>query len=182
MIAYTFWPLSDEDLADIFAHLRLQPPAPAISRELELTLRGRFALATGLWKVSAEQVDRQRPRWGELPRTTSFERGRYFASVTCSECHGVEFRGDALERAPSLALIAAYSPEAFRHFLRTGEALGGRELETMSAVAREAFSLFTDQEIADIYAFLRAYHGANGADSGAAAVGQEAAAAGAVSR
>lgn len=159
MISYTFWSLSDQDLANIIAHLRRQPARPPVPRKLELTVRGRIALATGEWKVSAAQVDRTIPRWGELPRRNAFERGRYFASVTCSECHGLDFRGNSLERAPSLAIVAAYSPDQFRHLLRTGEALGGRDLGLMSRVARNAFALFSDQEISDVYAFLRMYHG-----------------------
>jgi cytochrome c553 len=159
MISYTFWPLGDEDLADIIARLRRLPRSPPVPRELDLTIRGRLALATGDWKVSAAQVDRTIPRWGELPRTRAFERGRYLASVTCAECHGLDFRGNALERAPSLAVVAAYAPGAFRHLLRTGEALGGRDLGLMSRVSRNAFSLFTDEEISDIYIFLRGHHG-----------------------
>jgi hypothetical protein len=31
----------------------------------------------------------------------------------------------------------------------------------MSRVARNAFSLFTDEEISDIYTFLQLYHGVN---------------------
>lgn len=166
MISYTFWSLSDEDLANIIAHLRRQPARPPVPRKLELTPRGRLALATGKWKVSAAQVDRTIPRWGELPRRTPFERGRYFASVTCSECHGLDFKGNALERAPSLAIVAAYTRDDFRHLLRTGEAIGGRDLGLMSRVARNAFALFTDQEISDIYAFLRMYHGVDAPEAG----------------
>ena len=159
MIAHVFWPLGDQDLANIIAHLRRQPDLPPVPRELNLSLNGRFALVTGRLKVSAELVDRSRPRWGELPRGTPFERGRYYASITCAECHGVDFRGYALEGGPSLAILALYSEEQFRHLLRTGEPIGGRDLGIMSEVAREAFSLFTDAEIADLYDFLRQHHG-----------------------
>ncbi len=141
MISYVFWPLCDQDLANIIAHLRAQPELPPIPRELKFELRGRVALATGEWEVSAEQVDRSRPRWGELPRTTPFERGRYYASITCAECHGVDFRGNELERGPSLAILAAYGPHQFRQLLRTGEPISGRDLGIMSWVSRVAFSL-----------------------------------------
>ncbi|HEX9708078.1 MAG TPA: cytochrome c [Steroidobacteraceae bacterium] len=159
MIPHVFWPLGDRDLANIIAHLRRQRDLPPVPRALELRFRGRLALVTGEWKLPAEMVDRSRPRWGELPRTTSFERGRYYASITCAECHGVDFHGYALERGPSLAIVARYSQEQFRHLLRSGEPIGGRDLGIMSAVAREAFSLFTDDEIADLYRFLRQHHG-----------------------
>lgn len=79
MISYTFWLLSDQDLVNVIAHLRAQPVGPPKPRRHEITLRGRFALATGRWGASATQVDRSVPRWGELPRTTAFERGRYLS-------------------------------------------------------------------------------------------------------
>jgi hypothetical protein len=40
--------------------------------------------------------------------------------------------------------------------MRTGSALGNRELPTMSLVARKRFSHFSDDELHALYAFLRA--------------------------
>jgi cytochrome c553 len=159
MTSFVFWPLSDQDLVDIIAHLRRQPTLPPIPRKLELPFRGRLAIATGEWNVSAEQVDRSQPRWGERPRNTSYERGRYYASITCAECHGVTFDGNRLEKAPSLAIVTAYTREQFRDLLRTGVPISGRDLGIMSWVSREAFSLFTDNEIDDLYTFLTDTHG-----------------------
>ena len=164
MISYTFYPLSDSDLSNIVAHLRRQPPQPAVTGHRTLTLTARIELALGRWQLAADQVDATRPRWGELPRTTAFERGRYLASITCSECHGVDFRGNEFEDntydgGPSLAVIAMYAREEFRRLLRTGAALGGRELGEMGWVARNAFVHFKDQEIDDLHTFLREYHG-----------------------
>jgi cytochrome c553 len=156
MSSYTFWSLADADLRNIIAHLRAQPPRPAVPRHHDLQFRGRVALATGEWKVSADDVDPSRPRWGELPRTSQFERGRYLASVVCSECHGLDFRGNALQGGPSLVVVAAYQPDQFQHLLRTGKPLGDRDIPDMSWMANVDF---TDGEIADIYGFLREYHG-----------------------
>ncbi len=150
------WPLGDQDLADIIAHLRRQPALPPVERRRELTWRGRLALVTGRWKVSAEQVDRSAPRWGELPRRTPFERGRYLASIVCSECHGADLLGHALEGGPPLAIVAAYGPDQFRTLLRTGRPPDGREIPKMSWMPDVDF---TEQEIADLYAFLREHHG-----------------------
>jgi cytochrome c553 len=157
MISYTFWPLGDQDLVNIIAHLRAQPIRPPIPRKFELEFRGRVALATGEWGVSAEQVDRSIPRWGELPRNTAFERGRYLASITCSECHGLDLRGNPLEGGPSLAIVAIYEPAQFRHLLRTGKPIDGRDISAPMGWLAEVD--FKDQEIADLYNFLREYHG-----------------------
>jgi mono/diheme cytochrome c family protein len=164
MISYTFYPLGDEDLANIIAHLRRQAPQPGVPRHRTITMAARIRLALGKWQVAADQVDSTRPRWGELPRTTGFERGRYLASITCSECHGVDFRGSVLEDntydgGPSLAVIALYGRDEFRHLMRTGKPIGGRDLGEMGWVARNGFTNFTDQEIDDVRTFLREHHG-----------------------
>ena len=164
MTSYTFYPLADQDLANIIAHLRSQAPQPEIPRERTVSWAGRVKLAQGKWQVAADQVDPKNPRWGALPRSNSFERGRYLASITCSECHGRNFGGNEFDDntydgGPSLAIIAAYGPDEFRKLMRTGEPIGGRELKTMGWVAREAFSFFTDQEIDDIRNFLREHLG-----------------------
>lgn len=167
MASSTFWPLSDQDIGNIIAHLRVQPALPPKPRTRDLTLRGRIALVTGKWAVAAAQVDRSIPRWGELPRRTAFERGRYLASVVCSECHGLDFRGNALEGGPSLVVVGRYEPAQFRHLLRTGTPIGGRDIPMMDWMAEVSF---TDQEIADLYTFLREYHHLPAApDSGFAA-------------
>ncbi len=155
MTSYALWALGDQDLANIIAHLRRQPTLPPVERELQLTWRGRLALVTGTWRVSAEQVDRSRPRWGNLPQSTPVERGRYLASVTCSECHGLDYRGNALEGAPSLAIISVYSQEQFARLLRTAQPVTGRQpLEEMSWVVGAPF---TADEIAGLYQFFRTY-------------------------
>ncbi|GAB2499447.1 hypothetical protein GCM10027084_11010 [Pseudoxanthomonas sangjuensis] len=164
MISYTFYPLSDEDLANVIAHLRRQPFQPAMPRHRTITIAARFKLALAQWQVAADRIDATRPRWGELPRTTPFERGRYLASVTCSECHGLDFRGNAFkdntyDGGPSLALVAMYGRDEFRHLMRTGEPIGGRDLGEMGWVARNGLIHFRDQEIDDIRAFLRQHHG-----------------------
>jgi cytochrome c553 len=156
MVSYAWWPLGDQDLANIFAHLRRQPPSVPIERHHDIAFRGRVALLTGEWKVSADHVDRSLPRWGELSLNTPYERGRYLASIVCSECHGVGFDGYALEGGPSLAILAVYDRKAFQRLLQTGRAFDGRLIEPMDWMPDVGF---TDNEIADIYVFLRQYHG-----------------------
>lgn len=156
MVPATFWSLGDQELADIIAHLRRQPVRAASNPERTIEWRGRWALVTGALKVSAEQVDRSAPRWGELPRNDAFERGRYLASIVCSECHGREFDGDPLQGGPSLAVVAAYSAGQFRDFMGTGRSIDGRDIPAMSWLPEIGF---TEAESADLYAFLRRRHG-----------------------
>ena len=129
-------------------------------RHRRITPLGRLALVLGKWTISADQVDRAIPRWGELPQPTPFERGRYLASVICSECHGLDLEGMDFFPSPSLKIVNGYYPEQFRRLLRTGEHLSGRTDGLMSDVSRDAFAEFTDAEIDDLYAFLTDAFGA----------------------
>jgi len=157
MISGTFYALGDADLAKIIAHLRAQPPSPPVARSRVIHFSGRWAMLTGEWKTSADEVDPAMPRWGELPHADGFERGRYLVSITCTECHGLDLQGRAVYGSPPLDVVAAYDPAQFNHLLRTGEPLDKRDLGIMGWVAREAFRRFSDEEIADIHTYLRAY-------------------------
>ena len=82
-------------------------------------------------------------------------RGRYLAMTICTECHGDDLQGGADGFAPTLSIVAAYSLDDFRKLLRTGEPVGGRELELIAIVARSRFAHFSDAEIADIHTYLQ---------------------------
>ncbi|AMY07019.1 Cytochrome c, mono- and diheme variants [Luteitalea pratensis] len=162
MPAATFYPMSDDDLGRVIGYLRSLPPAadrgPGPVRHL--SFRARIGLVIGRFRTSMAAIDPSAPRWGEQPRSTPFERGRYLASITCSECHGRTFGGDADAGSPSLAIARGYDLPQFAHLLRTGQPIGGRDLGEMSEAAREDFVNFRDDEIADIFAFLRREFGA----------------------
>ena len=60
-------------------------------------------------------------------------------------------------KTPALRQMGqAYSLTDFQTLLRTGKAMGGRELGTMSSVARGDLSHMTDSEIASLHAYLNA--------------------------
>ena len=152
--------MSDVHIGQIVGFLRRQPRVEGPARERKLSLKARLGIVLGKYPLSAREVDHDAPRWGDMPRRNSFERGRYIASTTCAECHGVAFEGEAIEGSPSLRIVAGYDLAQFRHLLRTGEPVGAkRDLGIMSEVARDAFVHFRDDEIADIYVFLRARAG-----------------------
>lgn len=151
MSSYTFWALGDADIANIIHFLRQQPAAEAVPRHREIPFISRLKLLTGEWKVSADQVDTSQPRWGNMPRETGFERGRFLAAVVCAECHGSDYQGDPLEGGPPLAILALYDKAEFAHLLRTGVSQSGNLVEPMSWLPEVEF---TNQDIADLYEFL----------------------------
>jgi mono/diheme cytochrome c family protein len=154
MPAEAFVGLTDEDLARTIAFLRSLPlvagPGPSVS----LGPLGRVGLAVGEFKTVAQLIAETVPP----PAATSEDasRGRYLARTVCASCHGTSLRGASNPdfTSPSLQIVAAYSPEAFTHLLRTGVALAGRNLGEMSGVARNNLSQLNDAEIAALYSYL----------------------------
>jgi len=127
-------------------------PDPAVS----LGPLGRIGLVLGEYQTTAQIIAGMVPP----PDTAQPQAaaGRYLARTTCAHCHGTDLRGASNPdfTAPALQIVAAYSPEAFTQFLRTGVALGGRELRVMSAVARKQLHDLSDDEIAALYSYLHA--------------------------
>jgi len=74
------------------------------------------------------------------------------ARSACGECHGANLAGG--DEAPTLQIVKAYSFHDFEKLQRTGFALGNREVGLMSLMARNRFSLLTDQELTELYQFL----------------------------
>mgnify|MGYP001596501439 CR=1 FL=1 len=83
-------------------------------------------------------------------------RGEYLAMTSCNECHGFDLRANAPwpGSAPDLIVVGAYSEAEFARLMREGVPSSGVELPMMGPVARGRFSHWTDEEVADLYAYL----------------------------
>jgi mono/diheme cytochrome c family protein len=157
-----FQHLNDADLGKIIAFVRDQPPREVellpsrygpVARLMLLQLKQRYDAL-----LAAELIDHDAPRVaasGEDPLV----RGRYLALSVCTECHGADLRGIAEEGTPDLAIVTAYSSEDFHTLMRTGVPLGGRKLGMMADVALSRFAYFTDEEIEDVYGYLKTLAG-----------------------
>jgi mono/diheme cytochrome c family protein len=156
MPAEVFGLLTDEDLGRTIAFLKSVPAVEGPGPSVALGPVGRIGVAIGKFKTVAQLIAETVPP----PDAKSDEaaRGRYLARTTCAQCHGTDLRGASNPdfTSPSLAIVAAYSPESFTQLLRTGVPLGGRKLDTMSPWARNLLSHLTDSEIADLYSYLHA--------------------------
>jgi cytochrome c553 len=154
MPSEAFVGLDDHDLVRIIAFLRTLPAVAGPGASVSLGPLGRVGLAAGQFKLAAQLIaDSVQP-----PAAIGDEavRGRYLARTVCSGCHGTHLRGDSNPdfTSPNLGVVAAYSPDAFARLLRTGQALGGRNLGTMGPWSRQHLSNLTDAEIAALYRYL----------------------------
>lgn len=155
MPSYMFYHLDAADLASVIAFMRTLSPREGLPRKREFYWRARWEFVTGEWTTSVADVDRQRARTGDLPRTTPVERGRYIAMITCPECHGPDLEGYPGD-TPPLLIAKAYSFEEFTALMRHGIGKGGRDLKLMSLIGSTRTPTLTDEEVADLYAFLQA--------------------------
>lgn len=147
-----FYHLSDADLGHIIAFLRSEPVTDAKTYAFEPGPVWRWQMARGEWVPWPEDIASLGPRMS-VDGADALRHGEYLARTACSECHGNTLEGGM--GTPNLVVAAAYSPDDFRTLMRTGVALGGRELRLMSGVARTRFQAFTDAEIDALHTFLR---------------------------
>jgi mono/diheme cytochrome c family protein len=156
MPSYGFRHLRDEDVAAIFAYVRAQPVTHVRLPDASLPWKIRWDIARGTDGPIAAYLDLVPPLRRVSDPDARIARGEYFAMTTCNECHGFGLRADSPfgTEAPDLVVVLGYDEMAFATLLRTGKALGDRELPMMSGVARGRFAAMTDGEIADLYAFL----------------------------
>ena len=156
MPSFSFIRLRDEDVTAIAAYLVSAPVRRVELPEPRLPWRIRLALARGDDKPVAGFLPLV-PPLRHAGEDTALARGEYIAMTTCIECHGFRLRGDDLfgSNTPDLIVIAGYDEAAFTTLMRTGKALGDRELPMMSGVARGRFAHFTDAEVRDVFTFLK---------------------------
>lgn len=150
-----FRALDDDDTGRIIAYIRSVPHIGGQRRRLEVGPLARAGLALGKFHSAAAEAQRA-ATLDTLYRSSgsSHARGAYIARTVCTECHGLDLTGG--NAAPDLRIAAGYSRDQFMQFMRTGKALGNRELELMSDVARSRFSHLTNDEIDQLYAYLLA--------------------------
>lgn len=149
-----FFHLSDADMAKIIAFLRSEPPRDGLRRELSYGPEMRWEIVQGKLRSMRDEIAALGAPQRNYSADDPIAHGQYLARTVCSECHGATFQGH--DGSPNLHVMAgAYPIEQFTTLMRTGKAVGNRDLKLMSSVARSRFAYFTDGEIAALYAFLR---------------------------
>ena len=156
MPSSSFYFLADEDLASILAFLGSLPPSDGPEMSVRLGPLARVFLALGIFELSANEIDHEAPRPGPGDRSDPVRLGRYLATISCTECHGLDFAGVSVGgfETPGLAIAQAYSPDEFRRLLSEGLPIGVRELDLMALMAEKRFSHLKEEEVAAIHAFL----------------------------
>lgn len=129
-----FYHLSDADLGRIIAFLRSVPRMDGHPYEFRPGPYTRWMIAKGEWLPWPEDIAVMGPRMPTPSAADTLRFGEYLARTVCTECHGNELEGG--DGTPDLVIGAAYCPADFARLMRTGVALGSREVGLMSEVAR----------------------------------------------
>ena len=157
MPSATFANMSDDDAASLLAYYRSVKPLPDAEPEgTQIHFIGRVVLALGKVPFAAKTAQ---PNLAPVhrPVATPEDEGAYIVKTVCSHCHNLtESHDDGWGMVtPPLAMMGqAYSNEDFHTLMRTGKAMGNREVGLMSDVARQDLSKMTDSEINAIHAYL----------------------------
>lgn len=146
--------LPDDDLGAIIAYLRTVPQQPGDAGEIAMGPLARFGIATGQMGASVKLEPTEPP---VLDRTDPISLGRYLVKSACTECHGSKLEGSEFVESPNLLVSAGYQDEDFTRLMRTGIGIGNRDLGKMTAMGRDRFSSFTDEEIRAIRAYLQEF-------------------------
>jgi len=148
--------LTDAETAAIVRAIRALPAGGSVMPAVHLGPIGRNLVAAGKLKAAPALVDDYaQAQAADLGPGSAA--GRHIAITVCSGCHGSTLSGKEAEPgviAPDLKVAGAYDIPAFTKLMRTGLPPNGRELKMMTVVSREAFTHFTDKEIADLHSYL----------------------------
>lgn len=148
--------LTDGEVSALITAIRALPkggkeyPLPSIGP------KGRIGIILGKFHTAPDLVrtfrENQPPAFG-----SQFAKGRHIVMTNCAECHGPQLHGQEVEPgvvSPDMEIAGAYDLPAFTKLLRTGVPADGRKLKMMGSVAKSDFSHLTNEEIAEIHAYL----------------------------
>lgn len=155
MPSFGFVRLTDSEMADILAFWRDLPAGGADQPEHFIGPLDHWNLWRGRsFKMAVSYVADER---GKEPADAGPEHAsaRHLVGIVCAECHGGDLKGNGWDSgAPDLIVVQSYGLADLKRLLRTGTAVGERTLDLMTRVAKDRLHYLSDQEIADIHAYL----------------------------
>ncbi len=148
--------LSDQEVSALIGWIRSLPAEGEATPPIQWGPIGRVVMALGKLQPVMARMDEFRTRQ-PFDTGPAQAAGRRIAANVCSECHGADLSGgepapDIL--APDLSLVGAYDAAQFTRLMRTGRPPNGRDLGLMREIAEKDTRLMTDEEIAQLYAYL----------------------------
>jgi mono/diheme cytochrome c family protein len=148
-----FFELSDLDTGALISYIRSLPDEDGELPKAEVRIIGRWLLVRNVYPLQPTQI----PQFAERRQfdiTDARQRGEYLARIACAECHEPHLKGHPDGSTPNLSIGAGYTLDEFRLLMKEGKQKNDRDIGLMGEVARGRFSHFTEDEVADLHAFL----------------------------
>lgn len=165
MPSYALYHLTDAQLASIIAFIRSEPTSDPVEEQSVFRPLSRLGIAMGDFRPQAETTSAMPERLDREQPGDVHAQGRQLAVTACAECHGLDLQGNPQFPSPSLGIVRAYDQDAFRHFMKTGEALGGRGVGVMTQMAIRRFAALHPDEVDQLHAYLAETAGLDRVDS-----------------
>ncbi len=146
-----FATMTDRDLSAILAFIDSYPKQELDLGRSSYGILPRFFLIIGEFEPEAA-IEKGEPVQADVLQDP-VKLGEYLAMNVCTECHGMDFKGQE-GFSPSLEIAKGYGGAEFRKLLSTGVGLGDRDLGLMSVVAKFRFSKMTEEEMQAVHQFL----------------------------
>jgi cytochrome c553 len=153
MPSQAFARLTDQETADLIAHLRTFKPVAKPIKTIDAGPVGRLGVVLGKFKPAPVLVA-EGAGVEMLDAGPAHAQGRALARA-CIECHGLELEGQAFTKAPDLTRAASYDLEEFKRLLRTGIGASDEKLGLMSQTAPARFGDWSDEEMAALHRYLK---------------------------
>jgi len=144
--------MNDEDLVAILSFISGYPKNELDLGKSKLGPLARVGLAVGQYHSAVIGIENMASQ--QKPLSAESARGHYIATITCSECHGLQLEGQE-GFTPPLLIAKAYSIGDFRKLMNTGVGLGDRELGLMTQVARSRFNHMSNDEVESLHEYLQ---------------------------
>ena len=166
MPSISFHSLTDYDFGAIVGHINSIEPVDDVIRHKEFVPFIQFLMGVGAFdgEIQALAVNHDAPRPQTVDATNTLENGDYLHRIGgCNHCHGEKMaggppRGPDSPPAPNITMggeMGEWTEAQFISTIRTGVNPAGRELDPIEMPWR-AFGKFTDKELSDIYAYIKA--------------------------
>lgn len=155
MPSSAFSALSDDDLIKILSFIKRYPAQANTTPNNALGIVNKFKVVRGEFVSQAEEIAQARAHYGDKPDNSAAPKGQQLARAACGECHNYDLMGRPALASPPLLVAHAYSMDQFKTLLSQGIKPNGEHAGLMSVVAQNRFIKLTDQEIGEIFDYLR---------------------------
>lgn len=155
MPSSAFNALSDDDFVKILSFIKNYPTQASTTPNNSLGVVNQFNLVRGKFVTQAEEIAEAQALYRDGAESSDAPNGQPIARAACGECHNYDLMGRAAMGSPPLLVVHAYNLDQFKTLLTQGIKPTGEHAGLMSVVAQNRFIKLTDQQIKDIFDYLR---------------------------